>query len=145
MRWLVFTYIFLSFSSPAWAYIEEDTAGMAETSAGDQNTNMYKLNSRTDYLVKKLRKIDEYAAKNSEDISPLNVSSLEDISSLEQKDREKQQTKKILEEVVQATANPQTLRVAVKPDVYLSLLAANEVRDSQVAAALQRQLQGGRR
>jgi len=145
MRWLVLTYIFLLFSSPAWAYIEEDTTGMAEATAGDQNTNMYKLNSRTDYLVKKLRKIDEFATKNSDDISPLNVSSLEDISNLEQKDREKQQTKRILEEVVKATANPQTLKVAVKPDVYVSLLSFNEVKDTQIATSLQKQLRGGRR
>ena len=145
MRWLVLLYIFLSLPSPAFAYVEENNAGLTEASAGDQNTNMYKLNSRTDYLIKKLRKIDEYSAKNKDALSSLNIASFEDITSLEQKDRENQQSKKILEEVIKATSDPQSLRVAVKPDVYISLLSLHDARDAQLADDLQKQLAGGRR
>lgn len=145
MRWLVLLYIFLSLPSPAFAYVEENNAGLTEASAGDQNTNMYKLNSRTDYLIKKLRKIDEYSAKNKDASSLLNIASFEDITSLEQKDRENQQSKKILEEVIKATSDPQSLRVAVKPDVYISLLSLHDARDAQLADDLQKQLAGGRR
>lgn len=145
MRWLVLLYIFLSLPFPAFAYVEENNAGLTEASAGDQNTNMYKLNSRTDYLIKKLRKIDEYSAKNKDASSSLNIASFEDITSLEQKDRENQQSKKILEEVIKATSDPQSLRVAVKPDVYISLLSLHDARDAQLADDLQKQLAGGRR
>lgn len=145
MRWLVLLYIFLSLPFPAFAYVEENNAGLTEASAGDQNTNMYKLNSRTDYLIKKLRKIDEYSAKNKDASSSLNIASFEDITSLEQKDRENQQSKKILEEVIKATSDSQSLRVAVKPDVYISLLSLHDARDAQLADDLQKQLAGGRR
>jgi len=145
MRVLVLLYILLCFSAPAFAYIEENNVGMAEMSAGDQNTNIHKLSTRTDYLIKKLKKIDEYATKNKDEVSSLNVSDIEDISIMEQKDREKQQNKKLLEEIIKTTANPQTLKEAVKPDVYTSLFSTNEVRDSEIALALQKQLRGGHR
>lgn len=145
MRICVWLYIFLCLSSPAFAYVEENNAGMAEMSAGDQNTNMYKLNSRTDYLVKKLKKIDEYASKKGNDTPFLNVSDIEDISVMEQKDREKQQNKKFLEEIVKTAATPQNLKESVKPDVFMTLLSINEVKDAGIAAELQRQINGARR
>ncbi len=146
MRLLTGLCIFWSFVfiSPAWAYIEEDTAGIAEADAGEQNTNMYKLNARGDYFVKKLKKIDEYASKNSQYEVP-DLSNISDINNFEQKNKEEEQNKMILADVSRITANPQQLKIVVKPDVYSSLTTANEVRDTQVALMLQKQLFGGRR
>ncbi len=146
MRLLTGLCIFWSFVfiSPAWAYIEEDTAGIAEADAGEQNTNMYKLNARGDYFVKKLKKIDEYASKNSQYEVP-DLSNISDINNFEQKNKEEEQNKMILADVSRITANPQQLKIVVKPDVYSSLTTANEVRDTQVALMLQKQLSGGRR
>ncbi len=146
MRLLTGLCIFWSFVfiSPAWAYIEEDTAGIAEADAGEQNTNMYKLNARGDYFVKKLKKIDEYASKNSQYEVP-DLSNISDINNFEQKNKEEEQNKMILADVSRITVNPQQLKIVVKPDVYSSLTMANEVRDTQVALMLQKQLFGGRR
>ncbi len=145
MRLLTGLCIFWSFVfiSPAWAYIEEDTAGIAEADAGEQNTNMYKLNARGDYFVKKLKKIDEYASKNSQYEVP-DLSNISDINNFEQKNKEEEQNKMILADVLRITANPQQLKIVVKPDVYSSLTTANEVKDTQVALMLQKQLSGGR-
>ena len=38
--------------------MEEDNTGLAEMSAGEQNTNMYKLNARTEYQLRRLKKYD---------------------------------------------------------------------------------------
>lgn len=118
---------------------------MAEASAGDQNTNMYKLNTRTDYLVKKLKKIDEYVSKNKNDISALGISSLDDVTMLEQKNKEQLQNKRLLENVTKAASAPATLKIVVKPDVYSSLLAVNDMRDAEIAASLQRQFRGAKK
>ena len=145
MRIFVLIYIFLLVSSPVSAYVEEDNTDLTEMTAGEQNTNMYKLNSRTDYLVKKLKKIDEYSARNVDKDIQFNVTDIKDISVMEQKDRDDRQNKKILEELVKLTADSQTLRNNVKPDVYFSLLSFNGVKDTQVATLLQKQLAGGKR
>jgi len=141
--WLCAFCFFISASS-AWAYIEEDTAGMAEADAGEQNTNMYRLNARGDFFVKKLKKIDEYASKNNQYEVP-NLSDINDINSFEQKNKEEEQNKMILADVARQTSNPQQLKIVVKADTYKSLIAINEVRDTQVASVLQRQISGGRR
>ena len=145
MRTLVWLYIFLFLSSPALAYVEEDNRGLAQMSAGDQNTNMYKLNSRTDYLVKKLKKIDEYSGQNGSRAGSFSISDIKDFSLLEQKDLDEQQNKKILEELVKLSADSQNLKNDIKPDVYTSLLSFNEVKDARIAADLQKQLSGSRK
>ena len=143
MRIFVLFYIFLFLSSPALAYVEEDNTGLAEMTAGEQNTNMYKLNSRTDYLVKRLKKIDEYSARKGG--GSFNVADIEDVSLLEQKDLEERQNKKILEELVKMSADSKKLKNDIKPEVYISLLSYNGVKDARVAADLQKQLSGGKR
>ena len=143
MRIFVLFYIFLFLSSLALAYVEEDNTGLAEMTAGEQNTNMYKLNSRTDYLVKRLKKIDEYSARKGG--GSFNVADIEDVSLLEQKDLEERQNKKILEELVKMSADSKKLRNDIKPEVYISLLSYNGVKDARVAADLQKQLSGGKR
>lgn len=143
MRIFVLFYIFLFLSSPALAYVEEDNTGLAEMTAGEQNTNMYKLNSRTDYLVKRLKKIDEYSARKGG--GSFNVADIEDVSLLEQKDLEERQNKKILEELVKMSADSKKLKNDIKPEVYISLLSFNGVKDARVAADLQKQLSGGKR
>lgn len=143
MRIFVLFYIFLFLSSPALAYVEEDNTGLAEMTAGEQNTNMYKLNSRTDYLVKRLKKIDEYFARKGG--GGFNVADIEDVSLLEQKDLEERQNKKILEELVKVSADSKKLKNDIKPEVYISLLSFNGVKDARVAADLQKQLSGGKR
>ena len=145
MRIFVLFYIFLFLSSPALAYVEEDNTGLAEMTAGEQNTNMYKLNSRTNYLVKRLKKFDEYSARKDNGAGSFNVADIEDISLLEQKDFDERQNKKILEELVKLSADSQNLKNDIKPDVYISLLSFNGVKDAQVASDLQKQLSGGKR
>lgn len=143
MRLLWILFVFLLPISSAFAYIEEDTAGMAEATAGEQNTNMYKLNARGDFFVKKLKKIDEYAEKNKGAVS-VDLSDISEIKDFEKKNNEEMQNKKIAEEVAKTVANTQQLKIAVKPDVYTSLHAINEVRDTQVILMLQKQLNRGR-
>lgn len=145
MRVLPYIYFFLILATPAFAYVEENNVGMANMSAGEQNTNMYKLNTRTEYLVKQLKRIDEYAAKNKNDVSAFDISKVEDISVIEQKDREKLQNKKFLEEITKAAATPATLKEVIKPDVYSSLTMINQIKDRETVALLQRQLRGMRR
>lgn len=144
MRAVVITFIFLFLSSEAFAYVEEDTVGMAEATSGEQNTNMYKLNARGSYFVKKLKKIDEYAEKNNGAIS-LDLSNVEDIKDFEQKNSVERQNKKIAQDVAKILKNIQQLKITPKPEVYSSLTAINETRDAQTALFIQKQLKGGRR
>lgn len=143
MRLGALVYISLLIISPAYAYVEEDTAGMTEMSAGDQNTNMHKLSARGDYFVKKLKKLDEYAVKNGG--RALDISDVDDIVSFEEKTREEQLSERILANVTATTAEPQRLKIVVKPEVYSTLAAVNEVRDAEIASMLQKQLKRGRR
>lgn len=142
MRLIIILYILISFVPPAYAYIEENNAGDAEASAGDQNTNLYRLNARGDYYIKRLKKIDEFAAKGGGSLSGVDISSIEGIDSFEQKDREEQQNKKLLAEVVKAVSKPATLVVANKPEIYSSLTSVDGIRDAEVAITLQKQLKG---
>ena len=145
MRIFVLLYIFLLLSSQALAYVEEDNVGLTEMTAGEQNTNMYKLKSRNDYLVKKLKKIDEFSNRNGDKDVQFNVTDIKDISVMEQKDFDDRQNKKILEEIIKVTADSQVLKTNVKPEVYFSLISFKGVKDTQVAALLQKQLSGGNR
>ena len=142
MRVLVLLYIFLCFATPAFAYVEENDAGMTKNTAGEQTTNLYKLKTRTDYLIKRLKKMDNYATRSEDETFTQDVFNVEDISVMEQKDKERAQNKKLLEDVVKAVSNPAKLKNTVKPDVFSSLTAINEVRDIEIATSLQRQLRG---
>ena len=142
MRLFIWLCISLLLTSPALAYIEEDTAGMAEATAGEQNTNMYRLNARGEYCVKRLKKIDEYAPKGGR--TP-DITSIEDISNYEQKNKEEEQNKRILADISKLAANPRQLKENVKPELYTSLALVNGVRDTEIVAYLSRQLKGGRR
>lgn len=115
---------------------------MAEATAGEQNTNMYRLNARGEYFVKRLKKIDEYAAKGGR--TP-DITSIEDISNYEQKNKEEEQNKRILADISKLAANPRQLKENVKPELYTSLALVNGVRDTEIVAYLSRQLKGGRR
>lgn len=115
---------------------------MAEATAGEQNTNMYRLNARGEYFVKRLKKIDEYAAKGAK---TSDITSIEDISSYEQKNKEEQQNKRILADISKIAANPRQLKENIKPELYTSLAQVNGVRDTEVVTFLNRQLKGGRR
>lgn len=142
MRIFVLLYIFLFLASPALAYVEEDNTGLAEMSASEQNTNMYKLNASTEYQLRRLKKYDEYSGKNGGQAMPLNMDDIRDIRILEQKDFDEQQNKKLLEEVIKQTADSKVLKNNIKPDVYLSLLSLKGVKDAQIAPVLQKQLSG---
>lgn len=138
IRLLVLGFLLLA-ATPASAYIEDDNTGMTEADAGEQNTNMYKLNARGEYFVKKLKKIDEYSRKG---LNVPNLSDAEDLSSFEQKNDAEMQNKKVLAEAQKVVADPLQLKIDAKPETYAFLTAADERRDTSAAAALQRQLKG---
>ena len=103
---------------------------------------MYRLNARGEYFVKRLKKIDEYAAKGAK---TSDITSIEDINSYEQKSKEEQQNKIILADIGKITENPRQLKENIKPEVYTALAQVSGVRDEEIVTYLNRQLRGGRR
>lgn len=142
---LVFGLFCLSVS-PAVAYLDDTVAGEAEATAGEQNSNLYRLNSLSTVSIKKLKKIDEVMAKNPNKISNLDMDQIEQL--VDSKAGETQQIlDKALKDAIKRTKSPITLKNSVSNSTYIAFksLSAACVKDKQIALALRDKIQRGRR
>ena len=138
---LILTVLFLKVSA-AVAYLEENTAGMAEATAGDQHTNLYRINSQTAVQVKKLKQIDEVVRKRTAAGEYVDAEDIEELVSFEQKDKAKEQIAAIMDEVKKSVAQPKLLRETRPAEFYVQLteFSKAKVLDAQTAADLQNSL-----
>lgn len=130
---------FMFFINPAQAYLEETDDGSTKLSAGEQNTNMYRINSQGKVALKKLKQIDELMAKSptAGDGSAKNVAQVAQIVD-EQNDaavriaaEQARQTARLLENksALKNNDNGQTVQMIISA-------AQTQTKDAEVAATL---------
>lgn len=131
----------------AQAYIDDTELGDAEATAGEQHSNLYKLNVRGDLVIKRLKKLDDYVARSEASGKGVSASDFEDLLISEKEDRVKQDVKKVLADVTKKTADPKKLKVVTDSNLYLNIhqLRDNTIKDRSVAQSLRKVLQQGRR
>lgn len=131
---LLFVAIFSFFwmSSSANAYIDTTVEGEAEATAGEQNTNLYRLNAANFSKLKKMRQIDNVLARNP-NANVENSREMEDLlSNKKQVDLDAQaQLAQMYKDTVARTKNKNAL-IVKNADNYRQVLqtAANSVKDT---------------
>lgn len=131
---LLFVAIFSFFwmSSSANAYIDTTVEGEAEATAGEQNTNLYRLNAANFSKLKKMRQIDNVLARNP-NANVENSREMEDLlSNKKQVDLDTQaQLAQMYKDTVARTKNKNAL-IVKNADNYRQVLqtAANSVKDT---------------
>lgn len=145
LRCVLLLVFFLGAASNAYAYLETYTEGETQVTAGDQNTNMYRLNAVGSIAMKKLKKIDEVLARNpNENVNAMDISQIEQLIDSNENEQ-KQQLEQMKKKVSKTLSSPENLRVLPDKRLYkeLSTLSIRETRDTAVAVELLKQL--GRR
>jgi len=139
--------IFLYSTSISFAYIDDTEVGEAETLAGDQNTNLYRLQSSGTMKIKKFKEIDKLIEQRKATGKNVDVSDIETLIMADKQDKEEEAFKAQLADVEKLTSAPKQLRINITPDIYEKLvtLQRQNVRDRDVAAALISELKLGRR
>ena len=130
---------FMLLINPSQAYVEETDDGSTKLSAGEQNTNMYRMTSQGKVALKKLKQIDEMMAKSptAGDGSAKNVAQVAQIVD-EQNDaavrlaaEQARQTTKLLENksALKNSDNVQSLQMIISA-------AQTQTKDAEIATTL---------
>lgn len=141
---LLFVAIFSFFwmSSSANAYIDTTVDGEAEATAGEQNTNLYRLNAANFSKLKKMRQIDNVLARNP-NANVENSREMEDLlSNKKQVDLDTQaQLAQMYKDTVARTKNKNAL-IVKNADNYRQVLqtAANSVKDTAAITDLKQKI-----
>lgn len=141
---LLFVAIFSFFwlSSSANAYIDTTVEGEAEATAGEQNTNLYRLNAANFSKLKKMRQIDNVLARNP-NANVENSREMEDLlSNKKQIDLDAQaQLAQMYKDTVARTKNKNAL-IVKNADNYRQVLqtAANSVKDTAAITDLKQKI-----
>lgn len=141
---LLFVAIFSFFwmLSSANAYIDTTVEGEAEATAGEQNTNLYRLNAANFSKLKKMRQIDNVLARNP-NANVENSREMEDLlSNKKQIDLDAQaQLAQMYKDTVARTKNKNAL-IVKNADNYRQVLqtAANSVKDTAAITDLKQKI-----
>lgn len=130
-------------AKPAFAYMEVAEKGDAEATAGEQNSNLYRLNAQGMLAVKKLKKVDDIVAKRQAAGQAVILSDVNDLLASDEEQKEKQDLLRITKELSQALTNPKRLKVTDVVSVYKQIgRLPNDVRDEAIAEKLRTDLRG---
>ncbi len=146
LLWVLTAVYFVGVAN-AYAYLETYSEDETQVAAGEQNTNLYRLNAKRTMAVKKLKKIDEAIARNpSEKVMGGDISAIEEMID-SQENENKQALEMMMKKISQTLSHPADLKAAPDNDLYrrFAALGAQDVRDYSVATALRQKLKGGRR
>ena len=143
MRIILLVVVFCFSAYPALAYKEDSRIGETQMTAGEQNSNLYRLQSRGSEILKKLKQADEYVGRAQASGKQVNASALEDLLNSEQKDRAEHEIEKLLAGVQQQTADSATLRVVPDHSTYelLTQMHSQQQKDREAAQQLLTALQ----
>ncbi len=137
---VIFSFFLLPFSVNA--YIDTTVDGEAEATAGEQNTNLYRLNADNLSRLKRMRQIDNVLARNP-NANIENSQEMEDLlSNKKQVDLDEQaQLAQMYKDTVARTKNKNAL-IVKNADDYRQVLqtAANSVKDVEVITNLKQRI-----
>lgn len=131
----ILTLCFLQVSQ-AFAYVDETNADEAQMSAGDQNTNLFKMQAEGETYIKKFKEINQMIEKQGGN----SYAGSTDIDSLirnSQRSEEEKELDRLLSLVEKNTENAKVLRIVPAHEVYetISAISHREIYDTDVAAA----------
>jgi hypothetical protein len=138
---VLFFFILFSFfiASPSYAYLEEADDGSVKLSAGEQNTNMYRMTSKGKMALKKLKQIDEMMARGyaAGDGSAKNVREVTQIVD-EQNDAAVRATAEQVRQTIRLLENKSSLQQMNSGQTVQMIagISASQSRDSEIASAL---------
>ena len=139
--------MFLMGAAEAHAYLETYSEDETQVTAGEQNTNLYRLNAMGSIAMKKLKKIDDAIARNPKaQVKAESVSAIVEMIAANE-DENKKAMALMLKRIAQTLQQPNTLKAAPDNDLYRRFagLCAQDTRDAAVAAALLQKIKGTRR
>ena len=139
--------MFLMGAAEAHAYLETYSEDETQVTAGEQNTNLYRLNAMGSIAMKKLKKIDDAIARNPKaQVTAESVSAIVEMIDASE-DENKKAMALMLKRIAQTLQQPNTLKAAPDNDLYRRFagLCAQDTRDAAVAAALLQKIKGTRR
>ncbi|MBR1904479.1 MAG: hypothetical protein IJ824_04815 [Alphaproteobacteria bacterium] len=139
--------MFLMGAAEAHAYLETYSEDETQVTAGEQNTNLYRLNAMGSIAMKKLKKIDDAIARNPKaQVTAESVSAIVEMIDANE-DENKKAMVLMLKRIAQTLQQPNTLKAAPDNDLYRRFagLCAQDTRDAAVAAALLQKIKGTRR
>lgn len=149
MKLLLWCLIVLLYSTTlSFAYVEDREVGEAETMAGDQNTNLYRLQSSGAIKIKQFKEIDKIIDRRKAGGKYVDTSDIDALYRAEKQDKAQEELKEKEQELAKLTENPKALRIENTPDVYEHIITLQRqcVKDRDIAASLLSELKlGGRR
>lgn len=137
--------LFLAAVNPVGAYLEERSSGDAEATAGEQNTNLRRLQAVQKISVKRLKKIDDALAKEKlKNISNVDMTVIEEMLN---GNEDKKFMTQALKNIQKAQAKTAELVVAVDFDLYKNFtsIRAQSIYDAEAAKQLRQTLPTRRR
>ncbi len=102
----------------AGAYIDDTDLEGAQTSAGDQNTNLYQLNNKEMLALKKLKMVDEISYKQENIGKTVRVEDIDSYINVEKNMEDAKALKKILSDVKALCKNPRNLVIKDTKSAY---------------------------
>jgi len=142
MRIILFLFLICFSIAPAYAYKEDNRAGEAQATAGEQNTNLYRLNSKGKVALKKLKQASEYVERSKAAGKTVKASAIEDLLLSGKAEDEKMELNRLTEAAAKQIEEPLQLKVAGNHAVYeiIAKLQSLQVKDRQVVQTLTQQL-----
>ncbi len=138
MKIIILIFLFGFIIMPAQAYMEDNRAGETQLTAGEQNSNLHKLSSRGNEILKKLKQADAYVERAQAAGKRVNASALEDLLNSDQKDKAEQEMERFAATVKKQTADPSHLKVSPENELFTLFvkLGNEQQRDSETARQL---------
>lgn len=132
----ILTLCFLQ-TAQAFAYVDETNADEAQMSAGDQNTNLFKMQAEGDTYIKKFKEINQLLERQG-DSSYAGTADVDQLIRNSQLSEQEKKLDSLLEMVEKNTANVKTLRVVPAHDVYAAITATGnkQIFDTDIAASV---------
>ena len=142
MRIILFLFLICFSIAPAYAYKEDNRAGEAQATAGEQNTNLYRLNSKGKIALKKLKQASEYVERSKAAGKTVKASAIEDLLLSGKAEDEKMEINRLTEAAAKQLEKPLQLKVAENHAVYetIAQMQASQIKDKQIAKTLAQQL-----
>ena len=119
----------------AFAYVDETNADEAEMSAGDQNTNLFKMQAEGETYIKKFKEINQLIERQGGN-SYAGTTDVDQLIRNSQLSEQEKELDSLLVMVEKNTENVKELRVIPSHEVYANISAESrkQIYDTDVAA-----------
>ena len=123
-------------SAPAFSYLEVGEKGDAEATAGEQTSNLYRLNSNGMLAIKKLKKVDDIVRREQRAGRSMAVSDVNDLLASDAEQQKKKEMEELTASINKTLGNSKLLKEN-NSSVYAQIKELKkDVRDQEIAETL---------